>query len=203
MKPANPTPAGLAGLAVACFLFFAMLSGKVGTDALPLIGAWLMGGFVIQLITAWFDLKAGNEAGGNTFVFFACMFMLAGALEMFLKYNAAKNGTPLDVTADGYAWLVNTLVLWVWTPAFCKKFSLLSVIVLLVDLALPWLALADLGVLPKGVTLISAYSLLAAGVVAIYLLGAMITNGAYGKAVFPLPGVKYEQKDTKAAKEAA
>jgi succinate-acetate transporter protein len=175
-KPANPTPAGLAALAVACFLFFAMLSGNVGTNALPLIGAWLIGGFVIQLVTAWFDLKSGNEAGGNTFLFFACMFMLAGGIEMFLKYEAAVNGTPLDVRADGWAWLANTLVLWGWTPAFCRKFSLLSVIILLVDLALPWLALADLGVLPKWVTQISAYSLLAAGLCAIVLLAMLISK---------------------------
>jgi succinate-acetate transporter protein len=175
-KPANPTPAGLAALAVACFLFFAMLSGAVGTDALPLIGAWLIGGFVIQLVTAWFDLKAGNNPGGNAFLFFACMFMLAGGIEMFLKYNAAKNGTPLDVTADGFAWLANTLVLWGWTPAFCRKFSLLSVVILLVDLALPFLALADLGVLPKGVTQISAYALLGAGIAAIILLSLMISR---------------------------
>ncbi|MEI6856984.1 hypothetical protein [Psychrilyobacter sp.] len=34
----NPTPAGLVALAVACFCFFAILSGKVTHDAMPLLG---------------------------------------------------------------------------------------------------------------------------------------------------------------------
>ena len=58
---ANPTPAGLVALAVACFGFFAILSGRVTHDAMPLLGAWLLGGFVVQFIVALLDLKAVDE----------------------------------------------------------------------------------------------------------------------------------------------
>ena len=184
----NPTPAGLVALAVACVCFFAMLSGRVGTAALPLIACWLAGGFVIQLIVAILDLKGRNHAGGNTFLFFSAFFMLVGALEMMLKYQGIVSGTTLDAHIDGYAWAVLATVLILWTPAFFKKFSLLSVVVLLIDIALPFIALVDLGFLPSAFTIVAAWALLAAAIVAVYLCSALVVNQAYGRVVYPLPG---------------
>lgn len=184
----NPTAAGLVALAVACACFFAMLTGRVSHDALPLVGAWLLGGFIVQLVVAFVDLKGGSHAGGNTFLFFSAFFMLTGGIEMFLKYNALKAGQPLDARLDGYAWAILTLVLLLWTPAFLVKFSLLSVIVLLLDFALPFITLVDLGLLPKGYLQISAWCLLAAGLTGVYLSGAMVVNTAYGRMLYPLPG---------------
>jgi succinate-acetate transporter protein len=154
---------------------------------MPLIGCWLLGGFVIQFVVALLDLKSGNQTGGNTFLFFSAFFMLTSGLEMILKYNAITAGTPLDGRIDGYAWAVLTVVLWLWTPAFCTKFSLLSVIVLLLDIALPFIALTDLGLLPKQYGLISAWTLLAAAVTAVYLCSAIVVNGAFKKTIYPLP----------------
>ncbi len=184
----NPTPAGLVALAVACFCFFALLTGKVGVAALPLLGCWLLGGFVIQLVVALVDLKNGNTAGGNTFLFFCGFFMLAGGLEMLLKYNGITAGTPLEGLIDGYSWAVLAMVLILWTPAFLTKFTLLSIIIILVDMALPFIALVDLGVLPKGCLHISAWLLLLTGFVAIYLSAAMVVNTTYGRIVYPILG---------------
>ena len=185
----NPTPAGLVALAVACFCFFAFLSGRIEISALPLMGCWLLGGFVIQLVVAILDLKGQNATGGNTFLFFSAFFMLVGGLEMFLKYNAIMAGTPLDGRIDGYAWAVLTVVVLLWTPAFFQKFGLLSIIVLLLDIALPFVTLIDLGVLPKDTFgHIPAWSLLFAGIVAIYFSSAIIVNQAYGRVIYPLPG---------------
>ena len=184
---ANSTPAGLVALAIACACFFALLTGGVSASAMPLIGCWLLGGFVIQIVVALLDLKGGNLTGGNTFLFFSAFFMLASGMEMLLKHNAVTAGAPLDGRVDGYAWAVLTLVVWLWTPAFFEKFSLLSVIVALLDLALPFIALTDLGLLPHEFARISAWSLLAAGAVAVYLCSAIIVNGAFKKTVYPLP----------------
>ena len=184
---ANPTPAGLVALAVACACFFALLTGRVQASAMPLIGCWLLGGFAIQVIVGLLDLKSGNQTGGNTFLFFSAFFMLTGGLEMFFKYNAIKIGAPLDASIDGYAWAVLTVVIWLWTPAFCTKFSLLSVIVILLDIATPFITLTDLGVLPKIYSQISAWALLGAGLTAIYLCSALVVNTAFKKTVYPLP----------------
>lgn len=186
---ANPTPAGLVALAVACSCFFAMLNGYIDKSAMPLIGCWLLGGFVIQLVVALLDLKGGNLTGGNTFLFFSAFFMLVSGLEMFLKYNAMAT-VPLDSRIDGYAWAVLTVVVLLWTPAFCRTFSLLSVIVVLLDVALPFIALTDLKVLDHSFAQISAWALIAAAAVAVYFSAALVVNNAYGRTVYPLPGAK-------------
>ena len=186
----NPTPAGLVALAVACACFFALLTGNVQHSAMPLIGCWLLGGFVIQIVVALLDLKGGNVAGGNTFLFFSAFFMLVSGLEMFFKYNALASG-GLDTRIDGYAWSVLTVVVLLWTPAFFKKFSLLSLIVLLLNVALPMIALTDLKVLTGAVySNIAAYALLLAAILAVYLSAATVVNATFGKNVYPLPGQK-------------
>lgn len=185
---ANPTPAGLVALAVACFCFFAMLSGNVTPAAVPLLGCWLLGGFVIQLIVGLLDLKSNNGTGGNTFLFFAAFFMLVGGLEMLLKFNFGLQNVPLDARIDGWAWSALALVLLMWTPAFFKTPLPLIAIVILLDIALPFIALIDIGILDKSLAIVPAWSLLIAGVIAIYFSGAIIVNTAFGKSVFPIPG---------------
>ena len=184
----NPTPAGLVALAAACVCFFALLTGRVSASAMPLIGCWLLGGFVIQIVVALLDLKGGNYAGGNTFLFFSAFFMLVSGLEMLMKYQAITAGAPLDGHIDAYVWGVLTVVVWLWTPAFFKKFNLLSIIISFLDIALPLIALNDLGVLPKSLVWIPAWSLLLAGMVAVYLGAGMVVNTTYGKKVYPLIG---------------
>jgi succinate-acetate transporter protein len=186
----NPTPAGLVALAVACFCFFALLNGFVKPSAMPLIGCWLIGGFLVQLVVGLLDLKGGNYAGGNTFLFFCAFFMLVGGLEMFVKYNGIISGAPVDTRIDGYAWMALTLVVYLWTPAFMKSFGLLSLVVLALDVALPFITLVDLQVLPKSFSVIPAYALLVAALFAIYLSAAMVVNTTYGKKIYPIIEIK-------------
>lgn len=183
----NPTAAGLVALAVACGCFFAMLTGRVTHDALPLVAAWLLSGFVIQFVVGLLDLKAGSHAGGNAFLFFSGFFMLTSAVGLLLKYSALKAGVPLDARLDGYAWGVLTAVMFLWTPAFFVRFSLLSLVVLFLDIALPFITLVDLGVLSKDYLHVAAWSLLTSGAIAIYLSAAIVVNTAYGRKVYPLP----------------
>jgi len=185
---ANPTPAGLVALAVACFAFFALLNGFVEKSAMPLVGCWLLGGFVVQLVVALLDLKSGNLTGGNTFLFFSAFFMLVGGLEMFVKYGGMTSGAPVDARIDGWAWMALTAALLLWTPAFLKTFSLLSVIVLMLDIALPFITLNDMKILPASLVPIPAYALLAAGVIALYLGASIVVNTAFGKTIYPVIG---------------
>ncbi len=183
----NPTAAGLVALAVACACFFAYLNGYIETSAMPLIGCWLLGGFVIQIVVGLLDLKGGNHAGGNTFLFFSSFFMLVGGLEMLIKYNAISAGAPLDARVDGYAWSILTIVVLLWTPAFFKKFSLLSVVVLFLNIALPFISLLDLQLIGSEFAFIPAWSLLIAGLVAVYMSAAIVVNTAFGKKIYPMP----------------
>jgi uncharacterized protein len=192
-KPwANATPAGLVALAVACFCFFASLMGFVNktadSNAMILMGAWLLGGFVVQIIVAITDLKAGNKTGGNTFLYFSAFFMLVAGLEMIFKVIFPH----LDTRIDGWAWIVLTLVVWMWSPAFLKSPLLLFLIVVFLGLALPFIFLMDLKLFDAGFSAVAApiagISLLIAGLLGIYLSAAMVVNKAFGRKVFANPG---------------
>ncbi|MDR0848684.1 MAG: GPR1/FUN34/YaaH family transporter [Propionibacteriaceae bacterium] len=185
----NPTPAGLVALAAACFGFFALLTGQVGANAMPLLGAWLIGGALIQTVVALVDLKGGNQVGGSTFLYFTGFFMLASGIEQFVKYSAITEGAPLDGRIDGWFWLAITIVVWLWLPAFyAKGVTLLALIVTVIGVAAPFLVCADLNILfaPATSKAIAGWALLVAGVGGIYLGAAQIVNGAFGKKVYPV-----------------
>lgn len=189
---ANPSPAGLVALAVACFCFFAILGGFVKTSAMPLIGCWLIGGFVVQVIVAIIDLKTNNTTGGNTFLYFSAFFMLVGGIEMIMKYHFIVNGIEFDSSVDGYAWIVLTVALILWTPAFFK--GQLILIILALDISLPFITLKDLGIIPESYAIIPAYGLLVAGILAIYTSASIIVNNSYGRVIYPPLTVKFFQK---------
>jgi len=112
--------------------------------------------------------------------------MLAGGIEMFVKYSAILSGTPADTRIDGYAWLALTVAIYLWTPAFLKPFSLLSLVVLALDAALPFIVLVDLKVLSHDFSCVPAYALLVSGLIALYLSAALVVNTAFGKRIYPV-----------------
>jgi succinate-acetate transporter protein len=181
----NATPAGLVALAIACFCFFALLTKQVDGSAIILVGCWLLGGFVIQFAVAILDLKNGNMAGGNTFLYFSAFFMLVGGSEMIVKAICLANKVAFDSRVDGWAWLVLSLVVILWTPAFFKIPSVLTLIVLALDFSVPFIALKDLKIISEYYSAFAGWGLLIAGILGIYLGSAMITNNAYGKVILP------------------
>jgi len=183
---ANPAPAGLVALAVACFTFYALLTGKVEHSAIPLLGCWLIGGFVVQVIVAIIEVLEGNTTGGNVFTFFSAFFMLTGGLEFFVKYASSLNGWAIDARIDGWAWLVLATVLLIWTPAYFKGSLAMSLVVLALDVACPIVALTDLQILSKAYAPIAGNFLLIAGIIGIYVSSAIVLNTAFGKTILPL-----------------
>ncbi len=187
VKWANPSPAGLVALGVATFAFFAMLSGSVDSSARLSAGIWLLGGFIVQIVVALIDLRSGNVAGGNTFLFFSAFFMFVSGLLLILKWWTAKEGIEVDFRIDGYVWIVLTLSLILWTPAFFKSTKLLTLVVIFLDIALPFITLMDLGLMPASYAMIPAVFMLLSGCTAIYLAAAIVVNETFGKSVFPIP----------------
>lgn len=187
----NATPAGLVALAVACFCFFAILTKQVEGTAIILVGCWLIGGSVVQLVVAILDLKSGNMTGGNTFLYFSAFFMLVSGSEMIVKAVCLANKVAFDGRVDGWAWLALFLVVLLWTPAFFKVPSVLTLIVLALDFSLPFIVLKDMyGKAGEGYAVYAAWGLLIAGIFGIYLSAAMITNNAYGKTIMPINFLK-------------
>lgn len=184
---ANPGPAGLVALAMACFTFFALFTGRVEGTALPLLGIWLIGGFVVQVIVAVIEIKEGSILGGNVFLFFSAFFMLATGLECLFKFWMGTKGITLDARIDGWAWLALAIALVLWSPGYFKAPLAMILCVLSLDIAVPVVALKDLAVIPGtiGAPLAGTFLLLA-GIFGLYMGAGTILNTALGKQVLPL-----------------
>ncbi|MEN6461206.1 MAG: GPR1/FUN34/YaaH family transporter [Syntrophomonas sp.] len=186
---ANPAPAGLTALAIACFTFYALLTGKVEATALPLLGAWLLGGFLVQIVVGVIEYKEGNLIGGNVFTVFAAFFMFTGGVEMFVKFIYAANKIALDSRMDGWAWLVLSITLLVWCFGYFKTAPLsLNLAVIGLVLACPLISLKDLGVLGPSASVAAGNLLLFTGIMGLYTAGAIILNTSYGRTVLPMGG---------------
>jgi len=186
---ANPGPAGLVALAIACFLFYAILGGHVEHTCIPLIGCWLIGGALVQFTVALIELKEGNILGGNVFLVFSAFFMLVGGLEMIFKYLAVANGWPaIDARIDGYGWMALWLALWVLTPAYCKSPLVLTLAILALDVAVPIVCLHDLGILGAQYAPVAGNFLGLAGIFGLYVAGAIVLNTEFGKTILPVGG---------------
>lgn len=187
----SPGPAGLGALAVACFGFGAVFSGKVGLGGLPLLAAWLVGGGIVQYTVAVMELKDHNMTGGNVFLFFSAFFMFGAALSVIAKYLMLSGmiGTVKpESMVEGFCWMAGASFLTAVTPSYLKSPTPLLLIVLLLDVVL-WLIVGlDMGSLGAEIKPVIGYLLYAAGWIAIYLVAAIVNNNIYGRVVLPTFG---------------
>ena len=186
--PASPAPAGLVAFAVACWTFVGVFTGFVTYDGLPSLAAWLLGGFVVQIIVAKGELEEGNLLGGNVFCFFHGFFMLTGAISSLFKWLAPILGLAIDSRVEGLGWGACTVALILWSPAYFKTANgTFSLAIIFTDLALILITLKDLTVI-SGMTVnyIIAVCLFLAGAIGIYVTAATQLNTAFGKTVLPL-----------------
>lgn len=186
---ANPAPAGLTALGIACFVFYAVLTGKVDGTSIPLLGCWLIGGFVVQIVVGIVELMEGSLIGGNVFTVFAAFFMLTGGIEMIAKYQYAIHKIPFDGRIDGWAWLVLAITLIIWTFGYLKTAPLsLNLAIIALDVACPIIAFHDMGILGASSAPIAGIFLLITGIFGIYTAAGIVLNSTYGKTILPLGG---------------
>lgn len=187
----SPGPAGLGALAVACFGFGAVFTGKVGLGGLPLLAAWLVGGGIVQYTVGVMELKDHNMTGGNAFLFFSAFFMFAAALSVLAKYlmlSGIMGSVKPEPMVEGYCWLAGASFLTAITPAYLKAPKPLAMIVLLIDVAL-WLIVGlDMGLLGSGLKPFVGYLLFVAGFLGIYMVAVVVNNHTYGRVIFPTFG---------------
>ena len=188
---ASPAPGGLVAYAVACFTFFGVFMGMVDGSGLFLLGCWLLGGFVVQIIVASKEIDHGVQLGGNVFLFFQGFFMLTGAVSSMAKYLCLYVWqTPYSTVVEGFGWLACTIALIMWTPGYLKTANKpFSTAILFTDVALIGVILNDFGVLGAAAPIVKpivAICLLCGGLLGLYVASATQLNSAYGKVVLPL-----------------
>ena len=184
---ASPTPAGLVAFAVACYTFTAVFAGLVPGEGLFLLGCWLVGGFVVQIIVASKEIDHGVQLGGNVFLFFQGFFMLTGAISSFAKYLCLF---VWNTMVEGFGWLACTLALIIWTPGYLKTANKpFAAAVVFTDIALIGVILNDMYLLGSAAGIVKpivAICLAIAGSLGIYVASAIQLNSCFGKTVFPL-----------------
>lgn len=185
---ANPTPAGLVALAMACFTFFALLTGRVDHSSLPIMGFWLLGGFIVQIVTGIIELREGNLPGGNIFTWFSAFFMFTTGCVFLLEYFGHSFGWHMNPAIEGWAWMALTISLILWTPAYLKAPLYLFVAILVMDIACPMPTLMKLGMLAPTVAPIIGWLILVAGSLGLWLGACIIVNTTFGRQVYPCPG---------------
>ena len=187
----TPGPAGLGALAVACFGFGAVFTGKVGLGGFPLLAAWLVGGGIVQYTVAVMELKDHNMTGGNVFLFFAAFFMFGAALSVISKYlmlSGVIGSIKPEPMVEGFCWMAGASFLTAVTPAYLKGPTPLFILVVLLDIAL-WLIVGlDMGMLAAGVKPTIGYLLFASGWIGVYLVAAIVNNHIYGRVILPTFG---------------
>lgn len=192
---ANPGPAGLIALAVVCFSLFAVLTGRVPHEVLPLLACWQFGGFVVQLITGVIELKDHSIAGGNVFTYFAAFFMLTGAAESITKYLLLSHNLPFSPLVDGWAWLVLAIATTLLTPAYLTGTPFLFTALVFADVAIWAVALQDLQLVAAATASpIAGWFLLITGILGLYIAAGVVLNTTFNKTILPLgtPIVKVE-----------
>ncbi len=190
---ANPLPAGLTSLAVACFIFFALLGGKAaGAGAMLAMSGWLFGAFIVQIVVAVIELKEGALNGGNVFLFFSAFFCFTTGFNMFMKYLVAVNKwTAFDARIDGWAWVALGIVLIPITFCYLKKTPLsMNLMVLCLDTVVACLIMMDLNLAGghHAWAPTAAYACLGAAIFALYTVGALFLNTNFEKTILPMPG---------------
>lgn len=201
---ASPGPSGLVAFAVACYTFVGVFSGLVGPNDLLLLAAWLMGGFVVQIIVASKELDHGELLGGNVFCFFQGFFMLTGAISSICKWLCIfVFEVSYSTVVEGFGWGACTLALILWSPAYFKNANgTFSLAIIFTDIALIGVTLNDFGLLSgaAAATLktVVAVCLFIAGTLGIYVASATQLNTAFGKTVLPLmkPLLKVKSAET-------
>ncbi|SMC72646.1 hypothetical protein SAMN02746065_108116 [Desulfocicer vacuolatum DSM 3385] len=198
---ANPLPAGLGSLAVACFAFGAVYLGKVTLAGYPLLAAWLIGGGIVQVITAGIELKNKNITAGNVFLFFSAFFMFSASLSVLAKFAMilfVKNGTvPAELfdfstykIIEGYCWIGGASFITIIIPSYLKSAPRpLTLMVVLLTICLWIIAALDLQLISDADKFwhhCVGYLAIISGFLAIYIVGAVCNNTVFEREVMPL-----------------
>jgi succinate-acetate transporter protein len=178
---ANPAPAGLGGLMVACFMFWAMLTGRVGEGHALALGLWLLGAMVVQLAAGFIELRNGILTGGNLMLFFGSFFCVVGATT-----NIAKGlGAPLDPVIQGWGWVAATLFIVALLPCYLKANKVFFFTVILAGIAVGMIAIMDI-TKSHALANTAGWLLMLVGIGSLLNIMAGVINPTFGREIIKL-----------------
>jgi len=180
----NPAPWGLGALAMICFCFFALLTGRAAEEAHHLVFAWGTVGAISQIAAGIINFKRGDVIGGTIFATFGALFMLGPALGHLMEATGLVESAG---TMDGYVFILLSLLLWCYlVPASRSEPLSLFALIALLAFSLSLLPFVFLAIGPTWLAELSGWLLLISGLLGVYIMTAIMTHEAYGRFVLPV-----------------
>jgi uncharacterized protein len=185
IEVADPSPLGLAGLAMVTLV---AASQKLGwTTGLSLAIPWaiFLGGFA-QLIACVYDFKHNNLFGATAFGAYG-LFWISVATSWMIKMGVLGQtlAAAVDVHQLGFAFIGYLFISVFLTIAAFKTNKALIAIMVLIDVLFIGLAMDSFGLGEYWHT-IAAWSELAISLIGFYAMGGNLLNKTYGRTILPL-----------------
>ncbi len=181
---ADPTPLGLLGLAMVTLVASTQKLGL--TEGVAFILPWaIFLGAIAQIIASLLDFKHNNLFGSIAFSGYG-LFWLGVSMSWMVKAGlfGAELATSVDSHQLGYAFLGYFIFSIFVTIAAFRLNTLLSILMILIDLLLLGLACDTLG-LGSVWHSIAAYSEILVSALSFYGSGAALVNKSYGRIILP------------------
>ncbi len=184
-KVANPAPLGLAAFGVTTVMLSTINAGLLKPDAIPVVVplAFAFGGLV-QLFVGYLEYKNGNTFGLVAFTSYGAFWWWYSF--MLWTVGAGWIGHPGNKGIGVALLLWGVFSLYLWVSTFRLSFTLWLTL-MMVWITLFSLAGADLG-LGLGWQKLGGWFGVAAGVGALYLSFAEVTNATFGRVVIGIGG---------------
>jgi len=98
----DAAPAGWVAYSIVTWIAWAFLCNFVSPKALLLMSAIALACTIPYLAAGFSELKVGNAAGGNTWIYFGAFFAFASSLTYFISYFAPIYHWQLDYRILGF-----------------------------------------------------------------------------------------------------
>jgi len=185
MEVADPTPLGLAGLAM---VTLAAASQKLGwTEGLSVLVPWaiFLGGFA-QLMACTYDFKHNNLFGSTAFGIYG-LFWIAVASTWLIKigYFGEELKAGFDIRQFGVVFVGYFILSLFLTIGALKTNKALIAIMVLIDVLFLGLFM-DAFKMGESWHIIAAWSELLISLIGFYAYGANLLNKMYGRVILPL-----------------
>jgi len=185
VKVANPAPLGLAAFGVTTVMLSTINAGLLKPNAIPVVVplAFAFGGLV-QLFVGYLEYQNGNTFGLVAFTFYGAFWWWYAFLLWTIGAGWIK--APGDKAIGVALLLWGVFSLYIWISTFRLNMTLWLTL-MMVWITLFLLAGGDLGMGP-GWQRLGGWFGIAAGVGALYLSFAEVTNATFGRVVIGIGG---------------
>lgn len=183
---ADPTPLGLFGLAMVCFVASTQKLGWTTGSSFVIPWAILLGSFA-QLIASYFDFKHNNAFGSVVFGAYGLFWSAMGVIWLIaMGAFGSELSAAIDKHQLGFAFIGYLIFSIFGTIAALETNKLIFTIMFLIDFLFIGLALDTFGIGGHFPHTMAAWAEMIISLLGFYGAGAVLVNRVVGRAIFNL-----------------